>query len=154
MDVPSMSAFIPSLPVVAGSMPVGVLNLPPAPGPESTLPVLADRLGMSADALQSALRDGQSIAGLAERQAVTRESVAEVVATQIQQARSISGQPPLDPGALERTVDRALDRGQAKDTSASGEAAPPTAGGVGAYANNARVTSGGVPAGRMISLLA
>ena len=76
MDVPSMSAFIPSLPVVAGSMPVGVLNLPPAPGPESTLPVLADRLGMSADVVQSALKQGQSIAGLAEQQGVPRETVA------------------------------------------------------------------------------
>jgi hypothetical protein len=149
-----MSAFTPSLPATAGSTPGGVGNLPPAPGAESTLTVLADRLGMSADGLQSALKQGQSIAGLAEQHGVPRESVAEVVATQIQQARSSSLQPPLDQGALERLVDRALDRGRAQDTSGTGEAAPPTAGGVGAYASNARVTSGGVPAGRMISLLA
>jgi hypothetical protein len=90
----------------------------------------------------------------AEQQGVPLESVAEVVAAQIQQARSTSGQPLLDQGALERLVDRALHRGRPRNTSGSGEAAPPTAGGVGAYASNARVTSGGVPAGRVISFLA
>jgi len=149
-----MSVFTPTLPAVAGSTSIGVGNLPQADGPESTLTVLAGRLGMSADGLQSALKEGQSIAGLAEQQGVPRESVAEVVAAQIQQARSTSGQPLLDQGALERLVDRALDRGRPQNTSSSGEAAPATAGGVGAYASNARVTSGGVPAGRMISLLA
>ncbi len=151
-----MSAFTPSLPAVTGSTPVAVGNLPPAPGAESTLAGLADRLGMSADSLQSALKQGQSIAGLAEQQDVPRESVAEFVAAQIQQARSYSGQPPLDQEALDRMVDRALDRGRPAasgggDSEAAGTA---TADGVGAYASNARVSSAGVPAGRTISLLA
>ena len=76
MDVPSISAFNPTLPPVAGSTPAGVDNLPAAPGPGSTLTVLADRLGMSADVVQSALKQGQSIAGLAEQQGVLRETVA------------------------------------------------------------------------------
>jgi hypothetical protein len=150
-----MSAFTPSLPALAGSTPVGVGTLSPAGGPESTLAGLADRLGMTADGLQTALKQGRSIAGLAEQQGVPRESVAEFVGSQIQQARITSGQPMLDQSALERMVDRALDRG--RPTASSGgdrEAASPSAGGVGAYASNARATSAGVPAGRTISLLA
>lgn len=147
-----MSAFTPSLPALAGSTPVGLGNLSPT---ESTLGGLADRLGMSADSLQSALRQGQSIAGLAEQQGVPRETVAEFVGSQIQGARMTSGQAMLDPSALERTVDRALDRGRpAASSKGDGAAADPSAGGVGAYASNARVTSAGVPAGRTISLLA
>lgn len=152
-----MSAFTPSLPAAPGSSPVTVGTLPPLPGAEGTLAALANQLGMSADSLQSALKDGQSIAGLAEQQGVPREAVAQFVGAQIQQARSYSGQPPLDEGALARTVDRALDRGRAKAAGGTEEAAAPAAGGaggVGAYASNARVTSGGVPAGRVISLLA
>jgi hypothetical protein len=150
-----MSALASSLPAVAGSTPVGLGNLPAAPGAEGTLGALANQLGMSADSLQSALKDGQSIAALAEQQGVPRESVAQFVAGQIQQARTYSGQPPLDQEALDRMVGRALDRGRATGTGGSGEDTPsPPAEGVGAYANNARVTSGGVPAGRMISLLA
>ncbi len=150
-----MSAFTPSLPAVAGSTPVAVGTLPPS-GAEGTLGALADRLGMSADSLQGALKQGQSIAGLAEQQGVPREAVAQFVAAQIQQARSYSGQAPLDEGSLDRMVDRALDRGRPADTGAGsrGEATSPEAGGVGAYANNARVTSAGIPAGRTISLLA
>jgi hypothetical protein len=150
-----MSAFTPSLPAVTGSTPGAVGTLPPVSGGESTLGALADQLGMSADSLQSALKQGQSIAGLAEQQGVPREAVAQFVGAQIQQARSYSGQPPLDQGALDRMVDRALDRGRpAESGDGDGEAAAPEAGGVGAYASNARVTSGGVLPGRTISLLA
>ena len=151
-----MSAFTPRMPAVAGSTPVAVGTLPPASGAEGTLGALADQLGMSADSLQSALKQGQSIAGLAEQQGVPRESVAEFVSAQIQQARSYSGQPSLDQEALERMVDRALDRGRPAASSRSdGEAAGAAAAdGVGAYAINARVSSAGVPAGRTISLLA
>ena len=149
-----MSAFTPSLPAVTGSTPVALGNLPPAPGAEGTLAALADQLGMSAEGLQSALKDGQSIAALAEQQGVPREAMGQFVGAQIQQARIYSGQPPLDQGALERTVERALDRGRPKDTGGNSEAPPPTTGGVGAYASNARVSTGGVLPGQTISLLA
>jgi hypothetical protein len=150
-----MSAFTPSLPAAAGSTPGAVGTLPTAPGPEGTLAALASRLGMSADALQSALKQGESIAGLAEHQGVPRDSVAEFVASQIQQARTSSGQPTLDQSALERMVNRALDRGRRPSSDRDGGETPsPTIGGVGAYASNARVTSAGVPAGRTVSLLA
>ena len=150
-----MSAFTPSLPALAGSTPVGLGTLSPAGGPESTLGGLASRLGMTADSLQSALKQGQSIAGLAEQQGVPRETVAEFVGSQIQGARMTSGQPMLDPSALERMVDRALERGRpAGSSGGDAEAASPSADGVGAYAIDARVSSAGVPAGRTISLLA
>ena len=149
-----MSVFTPSLPVLPGSVPAGVGTLMPPAGPEGTLGALANRLGMDADGLQSALKQGQSIAGVAEQQGVPREAVAEFLGAQIQQARSYSGQPPLDQGALERMVDRALDRGRPASGGPDGDATTPEAGGVGAYASNARVTSAGVPAGRTISLLA
>jgi hypothetical protein len=150
-----MSAFTSSLPALAGSSPVAVGTLA-ASGTEGTMAGLAARLGMSAENLQGALKQGQSIAGLAEQQGVPRESVAEFVATQIQQARSASGQPALDQDSLERTVDRALDRGRpAGGTRTDDETAVAVATeSVGAYASNARVSAAGVPAGRTISLLA
>jgi hypothetical protein len=150
-----MSAFTPSLPASAGSTPVTVGNVPAAGGSEGTLAALANRLGMTADGLQSALKQGQSIAGLAEQQGVPRESVAEFLASRIQQARTSSGQPTLDQSALDRMVNRALDRGRPVPSGGGdGEAAGPTAESVGSYAINARVTSAGLPAGRTISLLA
>jgi hypothetical protein len=151
-----MSAFTPSLPAVTGSTPAGVGTLQPAPGSEGTLGALANQLGLDADSLQTALKQGQSIAGVAEQQGVPREQVAQFLGGQIQQARSYSGQPPLDQGALDRMVDRALDRGRPANsgTGSRAEATDPEAAGVGAYANNGRVTSGGVLPGRTISLLA
>src|SRR5205823_6018743 len=86
VDVPSMSAFTPSLPALTGSAPASVGTLP-TPAGESTLAGIADQLGLSADALQVALREGRSIASLAEEQGVPRESVASFISAQIQQAR-------------------------------------------------------------------
>jgi hypothetical protein len=159
VDVPPMSAFTPTLPAAAGSSPAAVGSLPAAPGAEGTLAALANRLGMSADGLHAALKQGQSIAGLAEQHEIPRESVGEFLGAQIQQARTLSGQPPLDENALGRMVDRALDRGRpagggAGGGAGDGESAGPAAAGVGAYASNARVSSSGLPAGSMISLLA
>lgn len=150
------SAFTASLPAVTGSTPAVVGTLTPGAAAEGTLGALANQLGLDAESLQSALKQGQSIADLAEQQGVPRETVAQFIGAQIQQARAYSGQPPLDQGSLGRMVDRALDRGRpAGSGGGSGEdATTPEAGGVGAYASNARVSSAGVPAGRTISLLA
>jgi hypothetical protein len=115
-----MSAFIPSLPALTGSAPASPGALPPAPSGEGTLAGIAEHLGMSADGLRSALREGRSIAGLAEQQGIPRESVASFISAHIQRARQYSGQPPLDEDALARMVDRALERGRPAGAPAGG----------------------------------
>jgi hypothetical protein len=129
-------------------------SLPPPAGGESTLAGIAAHLGMSAEELQGALKDGQSLASLAERQGVSRESLGSFIGTQIQRARLYSGQPWLDDEALGRMVDRALDRGRRPD---DGTPAPPPqsfeAVATATYASNARPLPVDAPVGGTISLL-
>jgi hypothetical protein len=109
---------------------------------------------MSAEDLQTSLKQGQSLASLAEQQGVSRESLGSFIGAQIQRARMYSGQLPLDQDALDRTVDRALDRGRQQDADAS--APPPQtleAAATATYASNARSLSPPTPAGGSISLL-
>lgn len=147
-----MSAYTSSLPT-NGSAAALVASLPTVPGSEGTLAGIAGQLGMSPESLQAALRGGHSIAGLAEQQGVSRESIATFVGSQIQRARQLSGQVPLDQGALERTVDRALDRRRPQDTGASTQPSAETAA-TALYANNARTFAAPAPPGGTISLLA
>jgi hypothetical protein len=154
VDVASTSAFTSNLPAVSGSLAAAVASLPPSPAGEGTLAGIAAQLGMSADDLQTALKQGQSLAGLAEQQGVSRESLGAFIGTQIQRARMYSGQLPLDDAALERTVGRALDRGRPQD--AATPSAPPQtleAAATATYASNARSRSTATPAGGTISLL-
>jgi hypothetical protein len=148
-----MSAFTPSLPALTGSAPAALGTLPSAPG-ESTLAGLATHLGLSTEDLQSALKQGRSIAELAEQQGVPREAAASFLSTQMQRARQYSGQPPLDDAALERMVQRALDRGRRSGGEADGEAAGRESVALATYASNARTAVAAAPAGGTISLLA
>jgi hypothetical protein len=129
-------------------------SLPTPTGGESTLAGIAEHLGMSAEELQSALKQGQSLAGLAEQQGVSRESIGTFIGAQIQRARMYSGQLPLDNDALARTVDRALDRGRRSD---DGTPAPPPksfeAVATATYASNARPLPIEGPTGSTVSLL-
>jgi lambda repressor-like predicted transcriptional regulator len=150
VDVPS--AFTSSLPT-NGSAAALVASLPTAPGSEGTLAGIAGHLGLSPESLQAALRDGQSIAGLAEQQGVSRESIATFVGSQIQRARQLSGQVQLDQDALERTVDRALDRKRPQEAGASTQPSVETLA-TATYANNARTAPTPAPPGGTISLLA
>jgi hypothetical protein len=111
---------------------------------------------MSAEDLQAALKQGRSLASLAEQQGVSRESIGSFIGSQIQRARMYSGQLPLDDDALARTVDRALDRGRKQDAEAGVPAAPPQsleAVATATYANNARPIPTDAPVGSTISLL-
>lgn len=148
-----MSAFTPSLPALAGSPPATVSTLSSGSG-EGTLAGIAEQLGMSTDSVQQALRDGQSIASLAEQQGVPRESVGTFIGTQIQRARLYTGQPQLDQGALDRMVERALDRGRPAGGAGTPDAASPESVALATYASNARVAAVADPAGGSISLLA
>jgi hypothetical protein len=154
VDVASTSAFTPTLPAASGSLAAAVASLPPSPAGEGTIAGIAAHLAMSADDLQAALKQGQSLASLAERQGVSRESLGAFIGSQIQRARMYSGQLPLDGDALERTVDRALDRGHRQD---AGTPAPPPqtfeAAATATYASNARSLASATPAGGTISLL-
>jgi hypothetical protein len=129
-------------------------SLPVPAGGESTLAGIAAHLGMSAEELQSALKDGQSLASLAERQGVSRESIGSFIGTQIQRARLYSGQSSLDDEALGRMVDRALDRGRRPEGGTP--ATPPQtfeAAATATYASNARPLPAEGPVGGSISLL-
>lgn len=109
---------------------------------------------MSAEDLQTALKQGQSLASLAEQQGVSRESLGSFIGTQIQRARMYSGQLPLDDDALERNVNRALDRGRKQDPGTP--TLPPQtyeAAATATYASNARSLAPAEPAGGKISLL-
>jgi hypothetical protein len=156
VDVPTTSAFTSSLPTASGSLAAAAANLPVATGGDGTLAGIAAHLGMSADDLQAALKQGQSLAVVAEEQGVSRESIGGFIGTQIQRARMYSGQLPLEDGALERAVDRALDRGRKPDADAGSPAAPPQsyeAVATATYANNARPLPTDAPAGGTISLV-
>ena len=148
-----MSAFTPSLPALTGSAPAALSTLPSAPG-EGTLAGLATHLGMSTEDLQGALKQGRSIAELAEQQGVPRESAASFLSAQMQRARQFSGQPPLDDAALDRLVQRALDRGRRSGADADGEPAGPESVALATYASNARSAVATAPASGTISLLA
>ncbi len=154
MDVPTTSAFTSSLPTASGSLAAAMASLPVPTGGDGTLAGIAAHLGMSADDLQAALKQGQSLATVAEQQGVSRESIGGFIGTQIQRARMYSGQLPLDDDALARTVDRALDRGRKQD--ADTPAPPPQsyeAAATATYASNARPLPTDGPAGSTISLL-
>lgn len=155
MDVPSTSAFTPNLPAASGSLAAALASLPPPSAGEGTLAAIAAHLGMSADDLQSALKQGQSLAGLAEQQGVARESLGTLIGAQIQRARLYSGQPSLDDAGLERLVNRALDRGRPQDPGTGTPPAPQTfeAVATATYASNARPLPADEPAGAKISLL-
>ncbi len=131
-------------------------SLPPASAGEGTLAGIAEQLGMSAEDLQGALKQGQSIASLAEQQGVSRESIGTYIGTQIQRARLYSGQPALDDAGVERLVNRALDRG--RTTQDAGTSTPPAsfeAAATASYASNARpLPPSTTPAGGTVSLLA
>lgn len=154
MDVPSTSALTSNLPAVSSSLAAAVASLPPSPAGEGTLAGIAAQLGMSAEDLQSALKQGQSLASLAEQQGVSRESLGTFIGAQIQRARMYSGQLPLDDDVLERNVNRALDRGRPQET---GTPTPPPqtyeAAATATYAINARSLPPAEPAGGKISLL-
>jgi hypothetical protein len=147
-----MSAFTPTLPALTGSAPAALGTLP-APG-EGSLSGLAAHLGMSTEDLQSALKQGRSIAELAEQQGAPRESAASFLSAQIQRARLYSGQPALDDAGLERVVQRALDRGRRAGADAVGEPPAPESVALATYASNARTAVPPAPAGGTISLLA
>jgi hypothetical protein len=156
VDVPSTSAFTPSLPSASGSLAAAMASLPAPAGGESTLAGIAEHLGMSAEDLQSALKQGQSLAGLAEQHGVSRESIGTFIGAQIQRARMYSGQLPLDDDALARTVDRALDRGRREDAGTAAPAQAPLsyeAVATATYASNARPLPAEGPVGGSISLL-
>jgi hypothetical protein len=129
-------------------------SLPAPTGGESTLAGIAEHRGMSAEELQGALKHGQSLAGLAAQQGVSRESIGTFIGAQIQRARMYSGQLPLDDDALARTVDRALDRGR-RPEDGTPEPAPQTfeAAATATYASNARPLPTEAPPGGTISLL-
>ncbi len=153
VDVASTSALTPNLPAAGGSLAAAMASLPPSPAGEGTLAGIAAQLGMGPEDLQSALKQGRSLASLAEQQGVSRESIGTFIGTQIQRARMYSGQLPLDQDALDRTVDRALDRGRRQDDATP--APPPSfeAAATATYASNARSLSPPTPAGGSISLL-
>jgi hypothetical protein len=153
VDVPSTSAFTPHLPAASGSLAAALASLPPSSAGEGTLAGIADQLGMSAEDLQSALKQGQSIASLAEQQSVPRESIGAFIGAQIQRARLYSGQPALDDDALNRMVGRALDRGRRQDAGVPAAPSSFEAAATATYASNARPLPTDAPGGGTISLL-
>lgn len=154
MDVPSTSAFTSSLPSASGPLAAAIASLPAPTGGESTLAGIAEHLGMSAEDLQSALKQGQSLAGLAEQHGVSRGSIGTFIGAQIQRARMYSGQLPLDDDVLARTVDRSLERGRRQDAEAPAPAPQSfEAAATATYASNARPLPTHGPPGATISLL-
>jgi hypothetical protein len=153
VDVPSTSAFTPTLPSASGSLAAAMANLPAPSGGDGTLAGIAAQLGMGAEDLQSALKQGKSIAAVAEQQGVSRESIGSFIGTQIQRARLYSGQPSLDEEALGRMVVRALDRGRRQDATPAPPPQSYEAVATATYASNARPLPADGPVGGTISLL-
>jgi hypothetical protein len=91
-------------------VPTTMSSPPPTPALNGTLSGIAQQLGMSLDDVQSALKQGASISSLAAQQGVSRPSLVSSVQSAIQSSRAQRGQAPLDPGVLDRMVNRAFDR--------------------------------------------
>jgi hypothetical protein len=82
---------------------------PPTPALHGTLAGISQQLRMSMSSVQGALKQGSSIAQLAQQQGVSRDALVQSIENQIQQTRQSAGQPPIDSSTLERLVNRAVD---------------------------------------------
>lgn len=93
-----------------------------------------------------------SITKLAQQHGVSRDSLVEYVRSKIQQARQVSGQPPLDQATLDQIIDHALDRDRSQSGGAdqSGTDVPASV----RYTATAQRSADGVGASGTISILA
>jgi predicted 2-oxoglutarate/Fe(II)-dependent dioxygenase YbiX len=63
---------------------------------------------MSVANVQSAIKQGASIAGLAQQQGVSANSIVQSIESQVQKTRQANGQAPLDQSTLDRMITRAV----------------------------------------------
>lgn len=109
MSIQSLGNVNPSVTAVSGTTPTTMTSPPPAPALNGTLAGISQQLGMSAGAVQSALKKGSSINDLAQQRGAPRNTLLQSVEGQVQQSRQASGQPPLDQAVLDRMLSRAFE---------------------------------------------
>jgi hypothetical protein len=122
VNIQALGAQNPNVTAVSGTTPTTMTSPPPSPTLKGTLAGVSQGLGMNVSSVQSALRHGMSISGLAQQQGVSRDALVKSVTSQIQQTRQANGQSPLDPTALEQMVKRAF--GHHHRTHAAGAVEP------------------------------
>jgi hypothetical protein len=108
VDIRSIAGLGPRVSAVTGTTPTTMTSPPPTPALNGTLSGISGLPGMSMTSVQSALRSGQSINGLAAQQGVPQSSLVSFAQKEIQQRRQASGQAPLDQVTLDRLVNRAF----------------------------------------------
>jgi len=95
---------------VTGITPTTMASPPPTAYLQGTLSGVASMLSMSPTDLRAALKQGSSIADLAQQKGVSRDSIVQYIEQQVQQQRSSQGQQPVDAATLDRVVNKAVDR--------------------------------------------
>lgn len=110
MSIQPLAGNSSGVTAVHGSSPTTMASPPPTPALNGTLSGIAQQLGMSTGAVQSALKQGSSISDLAQQQGVPRATLVSSVQGQVQASRQTQGQPPADQTTLDRMVNRAFDR--------------------------------------------
>lgn len=108
MQIAPSTGQSPAVSAAPASTPMSMTSPPPAPALNGTLSGIAKQLGMNVANVQSALKQGSSIADLAAQQGVSTSAIVQSVQAQIQQTRQAAGQAPLDQTTLDRMVNRAV----------------------------------------------
>jgi hypothetical protein len=108
MDIASLQDQQASVTAVNGATPMTMTSPPPTAALHGTLSGIAQQLGMSVSGVQSAIKQGASIADLAQQQGVPTGSIVQSIEAQVQKSRQANGQAPLDPSTLDRMVTRAV----------------------------------------------
>ncbi|HET9125076.1 MAG TPA: hypothetical protein VFN65_09355 [Solirubrobacteraceae bacterium] len=109
MNIDPIGVSRPGLSTVSAA-PMTMTSPPPTAALNGTLSGIAQGLGMSMGDVQSALRQGGSISGLAAQQGVSRQALISSVQSQIQNRLRANGLPAADQDVLDRMVGRAFDR--------------------------------------------
>lgn len=98
------------LSAVSGVQPTSMASPPPVGYLQGTLDGVAGLLGLSTPDVRTALKQGSSISDLAAAQGVSRSTVVDTIEAQVQKLRAARGAAPIDATALDRVVNRAIDR--------------------------------------------
>ena len=108
MQIQSLSDQTQGITALGASTPTTTTSPPPTAALNGTLSGIAQQLGMSVSNVQSAIKQGSSIADLAQQHGVSTSSIVSSVESQIQATRQANGQQPLDQTTLDRMVTRAV----------------------------------------------
>jgi hypothetical protein len=110
MQIDPTASSAARLTAVDHSSAASTTSPPPTAFLNGTLDPVAQQLALSGGAVRSMLRDGNSLADIAQASGTSRSDLASFLQQRVQQNREQQNLPPVDPAALDRAVNRAIDR--------------------------------------------